>query len=63
VTAESETNAWYLFSKARDLVGSLLIHNYHHRATVNDALQSRWIESELDDLNVTYQNQVLIRYH
>ncbi|KAF7339801.1 Chromatin remodeling factor mit1 [Mycena venus] len=52
-----------LFPKARDLVNSLLVYDYRERATVNEALQSRWIQSELDDLNVTYQNQVLIRYH
>ncbi|KAJ7275222.1 kinase-like domain-containing protein [Mycena haematopus] len=54
---------WNFLPDARALVGSLLVHNYHQRATVNDALQSRWIECELDDLNVTYQNQVQVRYH
>jgi hypothetical protein len=55
---------FYLFSKAKALVGSLLVHDYVHRATVHDALQSRWIDCERNDLNITYQNQVLTaRYH
>ncbi|KAJ6627106.1 hypothetical protein B0H10DRAFT_2210519 [Mycena sp. CBHHK59/15] len=50
---------WNHLPDAKALVGSLLIHNPRRRATVNDALQSSWIECELGDLNITYRNQVL----
>ncbi|KAJ7900157.1 kinase-like protein [Mycena olivaceomarginata] len=60
---EFPSHQWNRLPDAMALVASLLVHNYHHRATVNDALQSQWIESELKDLNVTYQNQVMDRYH
>ncbi|KAJ7492798.1 kinase-like protein [Mycena latifolia] len=52
---------WDKLPDAKALVSSLLVHNYLHRATVDDALQSYWIDSELDDLNITYQNQVMAR--
>ncbi|KAJ7487408.1 kinase-like protein, partial [Mycena galericulata] len=52
---------WDRLPYAKALVGSLLIHNYQHRATVYDAIQSYWIDSELHKLRITYQNQVLGR--
>ncbi|KAJ7139945.1 kinase-like protein [Mycena epipterygia] len=52
---------WRHLPDAKALVSSLLVRNYLRRATVNDALQSHWIDSELDELNLTYQNQVMAR--
>ncbi|KAJ7102113.1 kinase-like protein [Mycena belliarum] len=52
---------WDDLPDAKALVSGLLVHNYQHRATVNDALQSHWIDSELDELNITYKNQVIAR--
>ncbi|KAJ7932580.1 kinase-like protein, partial [Mycena leptocephala] len=61
---EFDDHPWNRLPDAKALVGSLLVHDYVHRATVHDALQSRWIDCERNDLNITYQNQVLTaRYH
>ncbi|KAJ7225701.1 kinase-like protein [Mycena pura] len=59
---EFHPNLWNHLPHAKALVGSLLIHNYLHRATVTDALKSYWIDCELGELNITYQNQVLACY-
>ncbi|KAJ6604473.1 kinase-like protein [Mycena vulgaris] len=58
---EFDPCTWDHLPDAKALVGSLLIHDYLHRATVDDALQSFWIDGELDELNITYRNQVMNR--
>ncbi|KAJ7107610.1 kinase-like protein [Mycena crocata] len=50
---------WNHMPDAKDLVYRLLNPNYLQRATVNHALQSEWIDSELEDLKVTYNNHVM----
>ncbi|KAJ7169702.1 kinase-like protein [Mycena filopes] len=54
-----DPHLWSRLPDAKQLVASLLVHDYRERATVEDALQSWWIDSELDELNITYHNQVL----
>jgi hypothetical protein len=43
---------------AKALVGRLLIHSYLHRATVYSALESRWITSDLAELQQAYQDRI-----
>lgn len=43
---------------AKALVGTLLIADYHYRATVLDALESRWIRRDLKELEVAYEKRV-----
>ncbi|KAJ7786124.1 kinase-like protein [Mycena metata] len=54
-----DPHPWNRLPDAKQLVASLLVHDYTQRATVEDALRSRWIRCELDELDITYQNQVL----
>ncbi|KAJ7783586.1 kinase-like protein [Mycena maculata] len=58
---EFQPHPWNRLPDAKNLVGSLLIHNYQLRATVYDAIRSCWINSERDKLLITYRNQVLGR--
>lgn len=44
---------------AKALVGHLLVYNHLYRATVYSALQSEWIGSELDELQVLYQRRII----
>ncbi|KAF7320270.1 Kinase-like protein [Mycena kentingensis (nom. inval.)] len=48
---------WTNLEDAKDLTTRLLIYDYNQRATVQDALQSRWIASELALLNQTYKSR------
>ncbi|KAJ7042424.1 kinase-like protein [Mycena alexandri] len=54
-----DSHPWNRLPDAKQLVASLLVHDYTQRATVEDALRSQWIHCELDELNITYRNQVL----
>ena len=43
---------------ARDLVARLLIRDHLNRATVHNALQSRWIIEDLDELEQAYRERI-----
>lgn len=43
---------------AKGLVGRLLIHSHLHRATVYSALESRWITSDITELECAYRNRM-----
>ncbi|KAK7064375.1 chromatin remodeling factor mit1 [Favolaschia claudopus] len=62
-TVEFRPYPWNYMPDARALVGGLLIPNCRTRATIKDALRSPWIESEYDDLSVTYEKKVLRSNH
>jgi hypothetical protein len=48
-----------IYCLARILVGSLLIRDFRERATVYSALESNWIQCEIDDLKYLYRNRVV----
>jgi hypothetical protein len=50
--------SWLARVLAKALVSRLLIYNNLQRATVYSALQSRWITSELSELENAYQARV-----
>ncbi|KAJ7655004.1 kinase-like protein [Mycena polygramma] len=60
---EFHPHPWNRLPDAKALVGSLLVHDFRHRATVRNALQSRWIDSEREDLIIAYQNRMLTTRH
>lgn len=49
---------WHDLPDAKALVKSLLVHNPLQRATVRDALESRWIDSEIEDLDALYRTRI-----
>lgn len=49
---------WSQLPDARSLVNSLLVYDHIQRATVHVALQSKWIDSELDELATLYQIRI-----
>ncbi|KIK07472.1 hypothetical protein K443DRAFT_87075, partial [Laccaria amethystina LaAM-08-1] len=56
---------WHDLPDAKALVKSLLVHNPLQRATVRDALKSRWIDSEIEDLDALYRTRIEVssEYH
>nr|KNZ74118.1 Meiosis-specific serine/threonine-protein kinase mek1 [Termitomyces sp. J132] len=49
---------WKHMQDARELVESLLIYESQLRATVRSALQSSWIVSELEELELLYERRI-----
>jgi hypothetical protein len=49
---------WHSLGLAKLLVDSLLVHNHLLRATAISALQSRWINSELEELEALYERRI-----
>jgi hypothetical protein len=43
---------------AQVLVNSLLVQNYLLRATASSALQSQWINSEMEELEALYERRI-----
>lgn len=43
------------------LTARLLIHDHLHRETVDGALRSDWIASDLEELDQAYQERVLTK--
>jgi len=49
---------WEDLSDAQVLVNSLLVQNYLLRATASSALQSQWINSEMEELEALYERRI-----
>ncbi|RDB28880.1 Meiosis-specific serine/threonine-protein kinase MEK1 [Hypsizygus marmoreus] len=57
--AEFRPYLWKDLKDARLLVESLLVHNHLLRATARSALQNKWIDCELDELESLYDRRIL----
>ncbi|KAI0249499.1 hypothetical protein BJV78DRAFT_1129507, partial [Lactifluus subvellereus] len=51
-------NIWDFLPAARSLVKGLLRYNYETRSTIAMALETQWIDCDLEDLEKAYRERI-----